>query len=154
MTRSRTARPPVSALALLQQEVNELFQRLSILDRSDHLPGSEWSPPVDVFELRDRLVVVAEVPGLAPDSLKVAFRERALVLSGERRTPRVGAGASYHCLERPHGKFERAIPLDVPVDVANASAQLSGGVLTVLLPRLRERRGRETVIPIEREPTE
>ena len=154
MTRSRTARPPMSAMALLQQEVNELFQRLSILDRADRLPGSEWSPAVDVFEQRDRLVVIAEVPGLAPESLKVAFRERALVLSGERRTPRVGAGASFHCLERPHGKFERSIPLDVPVDVGSARAVLTGGVLTVTLPRLRERRGRETVIPIEREPTE
>ena len=107
-----------------------------------------------MFEQRDRLVVIAEVPGLAPESLKVAFRERALLLSGERRTPRVGAGASFHCLERPHGKFERSIPLDIPVDVGSARAVLIGGVLTVTLPRLRERRGRETVIPIEREQPE
>ena len=98
-------RPPMSALAMLQQEVNELFQRLSILDRSDRLPGSEWSPAVDVLELRDRLLVIVEVPGLAPDSLKVAFRDRNLVLTGERRAPRVGAGARFHCLERPHGRF-------------------------------------------------
>jgi len=148
------ARPPMSALAMLQQEVNELFQRLSILDRSDRLPGSEWSPAVDVFELRDRLVVIAEVPGLAPESLKVSYRDRSLVLTGDRRAPRVGSGASFHCLERPHGKFERTIPLDLPVDVGSARATLAGGVLTVTLPRLRERRGRETVIPIEREPTE
>jgi HSP20 family protein len=154
LSRSRAARPPISALALLQQEVNELFQRLSILDRTERLPRGEWSPAVDVFELRDRLLVVAEVPGLAPESLKVSFKDRALWLSGERRTPRVGAGASFHCLERPHGRFERSLPLDVPVDVASARAVLSGGVLTVTLPRLRERRGRETVIPIEREPTE
>ena len=153
MTRPRT-RPPMSALAMLQQEVNELFQRLSILDRSDRLPGSEWSPAVDVLELRDRLLVIVEVPGLAPESLKVAFRDRTLVLCGDRRAPRVGPGASFHCLERPHGKFERAIPLDLPVDVASARATLAGGVLTVTLPRLRERRGRETLIPIEREPTE
>jgi HSP20 family protein len=144
----------MSALGMLQQEVNELFQRLSILDRAERLPGSEWSPAVDVFELRDRLVVIAEVPGLAPESIKVVFRERALMVTGERRTPRVGAGASFHCLERPHGKFERSIPLDVPVDVGAARAVLTGGVLTVTLPRLRERRGRETIIPIEREPTE
>ena len=153
MTRPKT-RPPMSALAMLQQEVNELFQRLSILDRSDRLPGSEWSPAIDVLELRDRLLVIVEVPGLPPDALKVAFRDRNLVLSGDRRAPRVGAGASFHCLERPHGRFERTIPLDVPVDVANARAALAGGVLTVTLPRLRERRGRETVIEVEREPTE
>ena len=154
MTRARAARPPLSALTVLQQEVNELFQRLSILDRSDRLPGSEWSPAVDVFELRDRLVVIVEVPGLAPESLRVSFRDRGLVLSGDRRAPRVGPGATFHCLERPHGKFARTIPLDLPVDVAAARATLAGGVITVNLPRLRERRGRETVIPIEREPAE
>jgi len=153
VTRQKT-RPPISALAMLQQEVNELFQRLSILDRSDRLPGSEWSSAVDVLEQRERLLVIVEVPGLAPDSLRVAFRDRALVLSGDRRAPRVATGASFHCLERPHGRFERSIPLDLPVDVASARATLAGGVLTISLPRLRERRGRETVIPIEREPTE
>ena len=153
MTR-RLARPPVSALALLQQEVNGLFQRLSILDRSDRLPATEWSPAVDVFESRDRLVVVIEVPGLSPESLRVVFRERELVLTGERRARRTGVGSTFLCLERPHGRFERAIPLDVPADVASARATLAGGVLTVTLPRLRERRGRETTVPIEREPTE
>ncbi len=150
----RQVRPAMAGLAMLQQEVNDLFQRLSILDRSDRLPGGEWSPPVDVLEQRDRLIVIVEVPGLSPDSLKVAFRDRALVLTGDRRAPRVGQGARFHCLERPHGKFERTIPLDEPVDVAHASASLAGGVLTVTLPRLRERRGRETVIPIQREPSE
>jgi HSP20 family protein len=148
------ARPAMAGLSMLQQEVNELFQRLAILDRSDRLPGSEWSPAVDVLELRERLIVIVEVPGLALDSLKVAFRDRALVLTGDRRAPRVGQGARFHCLERPHGRFERIIPMDEPVDVAHASATLAGGLLTVTLPRLRERRGRETVIPIEREPTE
>jgi HSP20 family protein len=132
----------------------EIDHRLSVLDRADRLPGSEWSPAVDVFEARDRLVVVIEVPGLAPESLRVVFRERELVLSGERRARRTGPGCTFLCLERPHGRFERAIPVELPVDVARARATLAGGLLTVTLPRLRERRGRETVVPIEREPTE
>jgi HSP20 family protein len=76
------------------------------------------------------------------------------VLSGERRARRTGPGCTFHCLERPHGRFERAIPVELPVDVARAKATLAGGLLTVTLPRLRERRGRETVVPIEREPSE
>ena len=153
MTR-RAPRPPISALALLQQEMGELVHRLSVLDRADRLPGSEWSPAVDVFDARDRLVVVIEVPGLPAESLRVVFRERELVLSGERRVRRTGPACSFLCLERPHGRFERVIPVEVPVDVARARATLRGGLLTVALPRLRERRGRETVVPIEREPTE
>ncbi len=153
MTR-RPPRLPISALALLQQEVGDIVHRLALLDRSDRLPGSEWSPAVDVFESRDRLVVAVEVPGLPPEALRVVYRERELVLAGERRARRMGPGATFHCLERPHGRFERTIPLDVAVDVARAKASLAGGILTVVLPRLRERRGRETAIPIEREPTE
>ena len=150
MTR-RPGRPPASALALLQQEVNELFRRLAFLDRSDHLPGSEWCPPVDVYESEGLVLVVVEVPGLPPESLRVAFRDRALVVSGTRPTRRPGSGASFQCLERHDGRFERTLPLDAPVDAARARASLGRGLLTVSLPRLRERRGRETVIPIERE---
>jgi HSP20 family protein len=145
-----SGRPRVSALALLQQEVNELFHRLTLLDRSEHLPGSEWCPPVDVYETRGRLVLVMEVPGLSPESLKVAFRDHALVVSGERRTRRPGSGVSFCCVERPSGRFERVLPLDGPVDLARAGATLERGLLTVTLPRLQERRGGETVIPIER----
>lgn len=152
MTR-RTARAPMSALALLQQEMGALFHRLAVLDRTG-MPGTEWSPPVDVFEAHDSLVVVVEVPGLPPDALRVAYRERTLIITGERRTRRATQVASFLCFERPHGRFERTIPLDVPVDVAQARVTLGGGLLTVTLPRLRERRGKETVFPIEREPAE
>jgi HSP20 family protein len=147
----RGERLPVSAAALLRQEVSELFRRLSAFDRSEHLPAGEWCPAVDIFESRDQLVIVIEVPGLPPESLRVAFRAGALVLSGERRARRSGGEVSFLCLERPHGRFERTIPLEVPLDVSLARARLGGGLLTVTVPRLRERRGRETVVTIERE---
>ena len=150
----RPARPPTSALALLQHEVNQLFQRLTLLDRSEHLPSGEWCPPVDIYETRGCLVVVMEVPGLSPESLKVAFRDHSLVIAGRRRTPRPGAGVCFQCLERPDGRFQRVLPLDMPIDVAGARARLERGLLSVTLPRLRERRGRETVISIDRETDE
>ncbi len=148
MTR-KTARLPVSAVSLLQREVNQLFERLSLLDRTDRPAQGEWSPSVDVYESRGRLVVIAEVPGLTPDSLKIVCRERELVISGERRARKPGAGQNFLCLERQSGRFERTIALDGAVDLRESTARFQGGVLIVTLPRLKERRGRETVIPIE-----
>lgn len=148
MTR-KTARLPVSAVSLLQREVNQLFERLSLLDRTDRPAQGEWSPSVDVYESRGRLVVVAELPGLTPESIKVVCRERELVISGERRARRPGAGQNYMCLERPSGRFERTIALEGAVDLRESKASFEGGLLVVTLPRLKERRGRETVIPIE-----
>jgi HSP20 family protein len=150
----RADRVSVSAVALLRQEFLDLFQRISSLDRPEPLPASEWCPPVDVFESQEQLVVVIEVPGLAPEALRVAFRRGALVVTGERRARRSGGSASFLCLERPHGRFERTIPLEIPLDVARARASVSGGLLTVTVPKRRERRGQEVVVPVEREPAE
>lgn len=145
----KAARPPLTALSLLQREVNQLFERLAGFEGAERsLPG-EWSPSVDVYESRGRLMVIAEVPGLAPESLKVVCRERELVISGERRERRPAAGiAAFLCMERPHGRFARTIRFDQAVDLREAEARLAGGLLTVILPRLKERRGRETLIPI------
>jgi HSP20 family protein len=141
-------------MGLLQQEIGELFHRLALAERADPLPSGEWCPPVDVFESGDRLLVVAEVPGLPLASLRVVFRDRCLVLSGERHVRKDAAAVSFLCLERATGRFERTIPLEGSLDVRNARATLGRGLLTVSIPRLSERRGQETVIEIERERAE
>ena len=54
-------------------------------------------------------------------------------------------------MERPQGRFARTIAFDVAVDIKQAQASLKGGVLTVTLPRLQDRRGREVRSPWSRE---
>jgi HSP20 family molecular chaperone IbpA len=54
-------------------------------------------------------------------------------------------------MERPHGRFTRSIPINMAVDVRNAEACLKEGLLTIRLPRLKDRRNREIVIPVRRE---
>ncbi len=148
----KSSRSPLSDLGLLQSEINELFGRLAAAERPERHDAGEWIPSVDVFESGGKLVILAEVPGLGPDSLKVTCRDRQIVISGKRKERRPGGKTSaFWCMERGQGSFTRAIPIDIPVDVAGAEAQLSAGLLTVTLPRLEERRGQSTEIPVRRE---
>jgi HSP20 family protein len=150
----RAPRAPLTELSLLQREINMLFERLAEFDRPEREAG-EWAPSVDVFECDGTLVLVVEVPGLGPDSLKVVCRDRSLVISGERRERRPPAGsAAYLCMERTQGRFTRKIPLDLAVDLQRAEGHLANGLLTITVPRLKDRRGRETPIPIRRESEE
>src|SRR5262245_22263451 len=148
-------RKPVRAthldLALLQREVSQLIERLADMDRSAPPEEDEWVPPVDIYEARGKLIVVAEVPGMDPESLRVACRDRHLVIGGERRERRLAAGCGFLCMERPQGRFSRLILLDLALDVRQAEARLAGGLLTISIPRVKDRRGRETVIPVQRE---
>lgn len=149
----KPSRMPLTDLALLQREINQLFEQLAHFDRTDRPTAGEWFPSVDVYECRGKLTVVAEVPGIVAEALRVVCRDHQLVISGERRERRPAGGvAAFLCMERPHGRFARTIPLDLAVDLQQAEARLGGGILTITIPRLKDRRGRETTIPVEREP--
>ena len=148
-TTKKAARPHLTALTLLQREVNQIFERLANLEPPAAEMVSEWCPSVDVFERGGKLVVVMEVPGLGPDALRVVCRERELVVTGERKERRPAGISGFLCMERPLGRFTRSVPLDVAVDLKLAEARLASGLLTITLPRLKDRRGRESVIPID-----
>lgn len=149
MARKTQPRTPLSELAVLQREINQLFERLAEVDRSEAPVAGEWCPSMDVFECRGALIVVAEVPGLAPESLRVVCGDHKLVISGERRERRA-AEAAFLCVERPQGRFTRTIPVESAVDLKQAEARLEGGLLTITLPRLKDRRGQRTAIPVQR----
>lgn len=138
-------------LALLQRELNDLVGRLASGDPSGRPRVGEWLPAVDVFDCRGKLYVVVEAPGLAAESLRVSCRGGKLVIAGEREQ-RPPGGAGFLCMERPQGRFTRVIDLDLAVDLSGAEAKLRDGILTIAIPRLKDRRGRETVIPVEAEP--
>ena len=149
-----TRRPASSVhpnLLLLQQEINRLFERLAALEGSDRRPATEWIPSVDVYECEGKVRIVVEVPGLLPESLTVVYRDGQLTVSGERRDRRPPGIVGFLCMERPHGRFTRTIFLDLPLDIRLAEARLAGGLLILSIPRLKDRRGRETVIHVERE---
>jgi len=148
----KTPRPALSEMALLQREVNQLFGRLADTERNERpVAAGGWQPSADVYECSGNLVLVVEVPGLFPDQLRIACRDQNLVLSGDRKERRPSGGAAaFLCMERPQGRFKRVIPLDIAVDLRGAQATLDNGVLTITLPRVKDRRGREVVIPVER----
>lgn len=148
----RPPRAPLTELSLLQREIGQLFERLSEFQGAEPPAAGEWCPSVDMFESKGRLTVVVEVPGLPLEALKVACQERQLVISGQRRERRPGTEvAAFLCLERPHGTFKRTLPIEAAIDVSAAEARLADGLLTITLPRLKERRRRETLIPVKRE---
>jgi HSP20 family protein len=146
----RPSRAEPTDLAALQHELNQLFERLAEFDRADHADETEWVPSVDVYECRGSLMIVVEVPGLVPDALRVAHSEGRIIVTGERRE-RKPAGVAFLCMERPQGRFTRSILLDAAVDIRQASAELDAGLLTITIPRVKDRRGHETVISVRRD---
>ena len=103
-------------------------------------------PGVDVYECRGSSSSWPRCPGCAR-SLRVIPATGARH-HGERRERRPAGIGGFLCMERPQAASRARSCSTSPVDIQQAEAHLAGGLLTVTLPRLKDRRGRETVIPV------
>jgi len=139
---------PFRDVVEIQHEVNRLFD--SFCGRPAPVPAAEWTwvPLCDMHETKDDLYVTLEVPGVREKDVQVAITGDLLTVKGERKWKKELEDDSYHRMERVYGKFERAVPLPVPVQADKVKASYRDGVLEIKLPKAEEVRPKEIKIDI------
>lgn len=93
-----------------------------------------FTPPIDIYETDDGLVLVADLPGVSPDSLELQIQDHKLTLFGKVAVP-IPAGANCVHQEYQVGDFLRSFILPDEVDHDRIQARLANGVLEVVLPK-------------------
>jgi HSP20 family protein len=115
----------------------------------DLLASETWAPPVDLCETADAIVLHVELPGLTADQIKIGASNTQLRIWGEKKRRLSGNRILSHlCSERSYGRFSRIVPLRWTVSVRDAQAEIANGMLTVKLPKIKDRRGVEFKIPV------
>jgi len=97
-----------------------------------------WSPHVDVRELPDEYIVLADLPGVEPGAVAVTSKGDTLTINGARRD-RLHAGGVPFRLERPTGKLRRSVPLPGPYEPTKIRTQIRDAVLEIRVPSRRTR---------------
>ena len=112
--------------------------------------GPTRTPYVDIYETADGLTVVAEMPGVDRDSVRVEVEKGVLTISGRPEPMNVeGYRPIYEGLDNG-GDFFRAFALSDEVDREKTTASLRDGVLTVVLPKAAQ--ARTVQIPVQAGP--
>ena len=93
------------------------------------------SPPVDIYENIDGLVVMADLPGVPKSGLDVRVENNVLTIQG---TPSYEAPGDQVYREYELVNFFRQFELSDRVDQTKISAELKHGVLTLQLPKAEE----------------
>ena len=94
------------------------------------------TPPVDIYEDRDGLVVQADLPGVAKENLDVRVENGLLTIQTRPGNVPLGGGSVYREYELVN--FFRQFELSDKVDQQKISADLRHGVLTLKLPRAEQ----------------
>jgi HSP20 family protein len=97
------------------------------------------TPPVDIYETGEGLVVKADLPGVAKESLDVRVENNLLTIRG-KATHAAPGDPIYREYELVN--FFRQFELNERVDQAKISADLKHGVLTLNLPKAEEAKPR------------
>jgi HSP20 family protein len=120
-------------------------------DFVDPFTVGAWTPHVDICQTENRVLVLAELPGVESSDINLSFQGDNLRLQGFKRENRqTRKFLCYYCLERRYGRFDRHINISWIVDPRQARACLDKGILTVELPKLKDRRGDAVKIQIEK----
>ena len=132
---------PTGEARELADDVRELFADLeATLKHEQRAYSGECRPTLDVLETDEAVEVVVDVSGIPAAALRVMFRAGTLLVVGEKAPPPVSGEQSFHLVEREFGRFARAVRLNGAFNVPLANASVDNGELTIVLPKLVDRR--------------
>jgi HSP20 family protein len=100
-----------------------------------------YVPAVDIFESPEALTLVADMPGVGPDSVTIDVHDNQLTLRG--MVTLEGEKERLLLQEYGVGDFFREFTLGRAIDQSKIEASMKNGVLTLTLPKAEAIRPRK-----------
>jgi HSP20 family protein len=126
----------------LQREMGRIFETLEPLA----MRLVRQYPTINLYDVGDRYLLTAPLPGMAPEDLDLSITGETLTLKGERKRAEGVTDESYRRQERPFARWARVMTLPDRVDGSQVAASFAQGVLTVTLPKAESARPRQITV--------
>jgi|SaaInl4_150m_RNA_FD_contig_21_504056_length_470_multi_5_in_0_out_0_1 HSP20 family protein len=110
----------------------------SFFDNSDKniaAGANHFKPKVDIVENEKAFELFLTIPGMDKKDISIEFQNDELIISGERKEFTDRKESKYHLSEIHVGKFSRKFYLPETIDTDNVSAEMSNGILNIVLPK-------------------
>ncbi|MFQ6019707.1 MAG: Hsp20/alpha crystallin family protein [Dehalococcoidia bacterium] len=100
-------------------------------------------PYTDVYETKDKVVVVMELAGIADEELEIIVDGRNLIIHGQRPALQGEPNRLYSQMEICCGPFERNLFLPADVDPDGIKASYQNGFFEIALPKVKRQISRQ-----------
>ena len=109
--------------------------------------GPFYRPNVDIYELANELVVLADVPGAKNDQIDIHFEDGTLTIHA-KVPPRQTSPGPFARKEYGVGDFYRTFRVSEQIDSTRIAAAYSAGVLTLHLPKTEAAKPRKITVKV------
>ena len=103
--------------------------------------------PVDAYATDAALVLTAYLPGVKPEDVEITFEGEELTIRGQFQP--APENASFIQRELYHGRFERRLTFNVPVNSDGIEAVYEEGVLTLSVPKAEAIRPKQIKVVVK-----
>ena len=93
-------------------------------------------PKINVYEWKDKVGVIAEIPGLSKKDLSVEVTDGILTISGDKHKLFDVGDAKVIRRELKESSFKRQFELGEELDGSNISAKFEDGILSIEIPKI------------------
>lgn len=100
--------------------------------------GRTYIPNVDIIEQDDKLLLLADMPGVKPDGVDIQYERGELTIHGKVAPRQDPENTNYLLREYGVGDFYRVFQIGEGIDADKIEAELRDGVLTLHLPKAQE----------------
>jgi len=108
-----------------------------------------YSPRIDVSEDNKNITVVAEIPGVKKENVKITLQDNILTIEGEKKKESEEKDKNYYRQERVYGSFKRCFTLPAEVDSDKIEAKFEDGMLRVTLKKHEQKAKTEKIIELK-----
>ena len=137
---------PLGEMVSLRSAMDRLFEDSFVSPLTWRTIGGgndSLTPPIDVHETADEIVVTASLPGMKADDVEITMTGQTLTMRGEFKADDKIEKDQYLYRERRFGSFSRTLQLPVRVEGDRAQADFTDGVLRLSIPKAEEVKPRQ-----------
>lgn len=144
---------PLGEMVSLRRAMDRLFDESFVNPLSwRSFNGEGISPPLDIHQTNDEVVVTAALPGVKPEDVDVTITGQTLSIRGEFKADENIEREQYLYRERRAGSFSRQIELPLRVQGDKAQATFENGLLRLTMPKAEDVKPRQIAIQVHGEP--
>jgi len=107
-----------------------------------------YMPAVDIYELDDTVVLLADMPGVSEESIDVTLEKHVLTIRGQVELQETEESEPTY-VEYYVGDYERTFALSDEVDRNKIEATIKNGVLRLVMPKADEAKTRKITVRSE-----
>ena len=126
-----------SGLSRLHNELDRMFDNFfspAFFDREPFRFRGDFLPSLDVTSDDKAYAMKVELPGVAPEAVKLEVNDGVLTISGEKKEATKDEQTK-EVRECSYGSFTRSMTLPEDADAEHSTATSKNGILTVSIPR-------------------